>query len=242
ALVAIRERELADARSALAVEAERLQVARDLHDLVAGRLAAIFLQSSLTRNALDDGREPADLVDAIRWCSDVTLRETREMIERLSSGAADTMVLADAARRQFCHTLDVARSLEVDIVLRDDLPPERELASAVLYMVGQEAIVNMIAHAAPCTATVELSLSDNAMRLHARNSVSGGRSARPQVPRSELPSGRQGHGLRNMSSRLAALNGTLRFGPDPTVADRSWSVTATIPASALMVKTTAAGC
>ncbi|MGL4743424.1 MAG: sensor histidine kinase [Dermatophilaceae bacterium] len=235
-LVAVRERELADARSALAVEAERVQVARDLHDLVAGRLSAIFLQASLTRNALEAGRGPAELVDAIRWCSDVTLRETRDMIERLSSGAVtDPTALADAARRQFRHTLDVARSLEVDVVLRDDLPPERELASAVLYMVGQEAVVNMVAHASPCTATVELSISGNAMRLHARNSVSVDHSGPPPVRRSGWSGGRRGHGLRNMSSRLAPLNGTLSFGPDPATAGRSWTVTATIPVTVPVV-------
>ncbi|MGL4744758.1 MAG: sensor histidine kinase [Dermatophilaceae bacterium] len=243
ALVAVRECELADAKSALAVEAERVQVARDLHDLVAGRLSAIFLQASLTRDALEAGRGAVELVDAIRWCSEVTLRETRDMIERMSSGAvADATALADAARRQFCHTLDVARSLEVDVVIQDDLSPEWELASAVLYMVGQEAVVNMIAHAAPCTATVVLSSSDDAIRLHARNSVSVGRSGSPAGPRSGRSSGRRGHGLRNMSSRLAPLNGTLTFGPDPVVADRSWTVTATIPASAIMVETMASVC
>lgn len=97
-LAARHERQASEARSALAVSAERVRLARDMHDIVAGRLAAVSLQASLAMRA-DDPGQVARAVREIKACADATLGEVRAMIDELGADGSTTPDLAECRRR-----------------------------------------------------------------------------------------------------------------------------------------------
>lgn len=217
-LAAFQARELAELQSELAVSAERSRLARDIHDLVAGRLAAVSLQAAMAQDVQNNGVEVASYVDAIRRCSDGTLREVRDMIVHL---ARDTVTdSAASSRRRFMEAVEIAQGLGVNLLVEDALTGEQDAGTATLYFVAQEAVVNMVVHASPCQGKVRLTCTDHHFSVEATNALT--RAARRRL---DLPG--SGQGLRNMTRRLSPLGGTLDYGKQDQ--GRTWFVHAEVP-------------
>ena len=148
------------ARAALAgQEAERVRIARELHDEVGQTLTAIVLQ--LERAARDTGAvEVAEAREGVRE----TLEEVREIARRLRPEALDDLGLGSALA---ALTVDVSRrtGLRIDRRLEPALPqlgPEEEL---VIYRVAQEALTNVARHSGAARARVELRAEDGVVEL-----------------------------------------------------------------------------
>jgi signal transduction histidine kinase len=88
----------------------------------------------------------------------------------------------------------------------------------VAYRVVQEALTNARRHAAPCSVTVTLVGSADALWLEVvddgAGSSTGGRTLQG------------GHGIAGMRERVEAVGGTLEAGPD---ASGGWRVRAVLP-------------
>ena len=216
-LAARHERQASEARSALAVSAERVRLARDMHDIVAGRLAAVSLQASLAMRA-DDPGQVARAVREIKACADATLGEVRAMIDELGADGSTTPDLAEC-RRRLDDTVRVARSLGVDLTLREHGTDLSCPAGVTLYVVAQEVVANMVTHASPCRATLEIGSDQVAMTLRAWNSVAVDRQGSTGV--------RGGWGLANIANRIAPFAGRLEHGP--TDDGSGWLVAVTVP-------------
>jgi two-component system, NarL family, sensor histidine kinase UhpB len=137
------------ARSALkAQEAERLRVARELHDEVGQRLTAVMLQ-------LDD----QDAREEVR----AALEEVREIGRGLRPEALDDLGLA-AALRSLITGLEqrTGRHVDRDIRTPGPLSPEQEL---VAYRIAQEALTNALRHGNGAEIRLELRSHDGATVL-----------------------------------------------------------------------------
>jgi two-component system sensor histidine kinase UhpB len=137
------------ARRALkAQEAERLRVARELHDEVGQRLTAVMLQ-------LGDERAREEVRAA--------LNEVREIGRRLRPEALDDLGLA-AALRSLVTDLEQRTGVRVerDIHTPGPLNSEEEL---VAYRIAQEALTNALRHADGAGIRVELHRHDDATVL-----------------------------------------------------------------------------
>ncbi|SDI83360.1 sensor histidine kinase [Nonomuraea jiangxiensis] len=204
-------------------KAERLELARELHDLVAHYITGIVVQAQAARTVAETRPEAvAPALDAIATAGSEALTSMRRMVTvlRTEDGAdrrpgvtlADLRLLAD---RFSAEGPKVA--FEIGQGLNDRaLPPE---VMTTLHRVLQEALTNVRKHAAR-TAWVEVTLRrhEKAVVLRIRNF---GAAADPRVSRLG-----GGFGLVGMAERVEALGGRLHAGPTP---EGAWQVVAEFP-------------
>jgi signal transduction histidine kinase len=207
--------------TAQAVTAERLRIARDLHDLVAHSIGVIAFQAGMGSRVI--GTQPGEARDAllaIETASRETLAGLRRMLGALrpagpDSGAAaplgpsprlaDLGLLAVTAAHAGIR-MDVTWSGE-----RRPLPAEIELSA---FRIIQEAVTNVVRHAR--TDWCQVSVCYGARELSVEITDDGDGSA--------LTPG--GYGITGMRERAELLDGQLTAGPRP---DGGYGVTARLP-------------
>jgi signal transduction histidine kinase len=201
----VRARRQAEAeREARAATEEQLRMAQDLHDGVGHGLAVIAMQAGVALHVLD--RDPAAArrsLEAIRDASTDSLDALRAELSTLSGrarraprrGLDELPALADRVR---------ATGLEVDV---SPSGPARTLPPAVdaaAYAIVQEALTNVLRHAAARRVVIDLATGD-ALRVTVADDGRG-----------PAPAGHdEGMGLRGMRERAEALGGTCSTGPAP---------------------------
>ena len=96
-----------------------------------------------------------------------------------------------------------------------DVPPGVDLSA---YRIIQEALTNVLKHAGPATARVELTYGEDDLTLRVTDD---GRAA-------TTPNGNRGHGLLGVRERVAVVGGEVEAGPRP---DGGFEVRARLPYS-----------
>jgi signal transduction histidine kinase len=203
-------------RRAAAAE-ERSRMARDLHDVIAGHLSAMAIQSAAALTMAET--DPAMMIKvlkAVRENSVASLGEMRAMIGLLRSDAQQGVERTAPARlRDIDRLLDSARAAGLDVHVRtegtESLPAAVDLSA---YRIVQEALTNVVQHAPRSRAEVTVGRSDSMLVVEVTNERVG-----PGSPGS-------GRGLLNMRERAQAVGGVLEAGP---FAGR-WRVRAELPA------------
>lgn len=202
-----------------AVAEERSRMARDLHDVIAGHLSAIAIQSEALLSMVDgDPATVRKVLRSVRENSVASLTEMHAMIGLLRSDESDVERTAPARLRDIGQLLDSARAagLEVDATtdVAPDLPAAVDLSA---YRIVQEALTNVVKHAPGSRAEVTVGRQDGTLVVEVTNE-------RTSV-RSTMDSG-SGRGLLNMRERAQAVGGVLVAGPR----ERRWRVRAELPA------------
>lgn len=201
------------------VDAERLRIARELHDVVAHSMSMINIQAGMAAHVLRDQPEQASAaLGAIKTASREGLRELRAILNVLrqvdsegerapAPGLSQLPALADATSQAgLPTTLNVADGAP--------LPPSVELA---VYRIVQESLTNALRHAGSgARASVTVKPVDG--QLQVRVDDEGGSAI--------APSGETGSGIAGMRERVAALGGTFRAGPKE---HGGWRVESQIP-------------
>jgi two-component system, NarL family, sensor histidine kinase UhpB len=151
------------ARTALAAqEAERLRVARELHDEIGQTLTAVVLEAERAAEGDSAGadRELLHIADAVRE----SLDEVRRISRELRPEALDDLGLVSGLLA-LCSRVEAQGGARVRPRLQKELPalsPEVEL---VLYRVAQESLTNALRHAEATTASLALSADGDAVVL-----------------------------------------------------------------------------
>ncbi len=191
------ERRESGRRVLAAQESERIRIARELHDEVGQTLTAIALRAE--RAAGDPGSQNEALVDigetALRSLVDV-----RRIGRELRPEALDDLGLVNALIA-LCARVDRQRGLRVHRELDwhlPDLSPEVEL---VIYRTAQEALTNVLRHAAATEVLVALKREDGHVVLRVSDNGRG------------LPAGATGRGLRGLRERALVIDAQLEIGP-----------------------------
>ncbi len=189
--------------AAEAVQAERLRIARELHDMVAHSMGVIAIQAGVAGRVIDT--QPAEARDALRAVEDAG-RDTLAGLRRML-GALRTSGEPDAAPVGLAD-LDglVARSanagVRVDVQWRGErrpLPPEADLSA---FRIIQEAVTNVVRHAGTDRCAVVIDQLDDELVLDVTDDGRGG------------PQG-IGYGLAGMRERVTLLRGDFTAGPRP---------------------------
>lgn len=204
--------------------AERLELARELHDLVAHHITGIVVQAQAARTVAAAKPEAvAPALDAIAAAGSEALTSMRRMVTVLrTEDDADRkpgVVLADLRLLTERFSADGPRvAFEIGPGLDDrTLPPE---VMTTLHRVLQEALTNIRKHAAR-SAWVEADLRRHEQRLVVLRVRNFGSGSDPRVSRLG-----GGFGLVGMAERVEALGGRLYAGPSPQGA---WEVIAEFP-------------
>ncbi|MFI6514129.1 sensor histidine kinase [Spirillospora sp. NPDC050679] len=175
-----------------AVVQERLRAARDLHDLLGHTLAAILLKGELARRlrAAAPERADAELADIVAMAE-----QARADMETVT-GAAPNLDLS----RELESARSVLAAAGIEVRATDDRATGGDVPAghqAVLSAVLREAVTNVLRHSSAERVEIEVGPG----RLTVRND---GVPARVTPP---------GAGIGNLSTRLAALGGSLEARP-----------------------------
>ncbi len=208
---------IADLNRDAAVREERARMARDLHDVVAGHLSAIAIQSAAALSMVDgDTAATRRVLTSVRENSVQSLTEMRAMIHLLRSDESDVEHTAPARLRNIAQLLESARAAGLSVSATtepvDPLPVAVDLSA---YRIVQEALTNVVKHAPGATVSVTVDRQDAVLVVGVVND-----RTRSTV---ESPGGR---GLLNMRERADAVGGVLEVGPH----ERQWRVRAELPA------------
>ncbi|WP_146174653.1 sensor histidine kinase [Umezawaea tangerina] len=197
-------------------EGERLQLARELHDLVAHHVSGIVVLAqaahALAENPAVPDQDPVEVYREVEQAGAEALTSMRRLVGMLRSDPMPSLpggTLGDAVRAATAGQADVDIPDELDVMaVPSDL-------SGTVHRIVLESMTNVRRHAPEATAVeVGVSLEEDDLVLDIRNDgVSGDRSG-------------SGYGLVGMAERAAALGGALSAGPEP---GRRWRTTARLP-------------
>jgi signal transduction histidine kinase len=221
------------------VDAERLRIAREVHDTVAHAIAIINVQSGVTAHVLDKRPEVArEALRAIEQTSSRALQEMRAILGVLrdDDGDGNEGRVPYPGLGQIDELAAKAREAGLDIKL-EETSPAAPLPSAVgsaAYRIVQESITNVVRHVGPTRVTVALNPGIEALEIRVTDE---GRRAAPdhasadQRPPARHPSGtggsaKPGRGIAGMRERCRLLGGELDAGP---TADGGFQVRALLP-------------
>jgi signal transduction histidine kinase len=206
------QRQLRRAQAAAqAVTAERLRIARELHDMVAHSIGIIAIQAGAGHRIIDS--RPADARDALA-AIEATSRETLAGLRRMVAGLrrADeghepgqipldpAPGLADVDRLA-ATTLDAG--VRVDVQWQGDrrpLPADIDLSA---FRIIQEAVTNVVRHAGVGQCRVCIDQQQQQISIEVVDSGRGGLAAD------------SGYGIVGMRERAVLLGGEFAAGPRP---------------------------
>jgi signal transduction histidine kinase len=210
------------------VDAERLRIAREVHDTVAHAIAIINVQSGVTAHVLDKRPEVArDALRAIEQTSSRALGEMRAILGVLRD--KDDGRVPYPGLGQIDELAAKARDAGLDITLVET-SPATALPSAVgsaAYRILQESITNVIRHVGPTRVTVALSPGIDVFELRVTDEGRG--AAHGADLAAQLPAGNSagpGRGIIGMRERCRLLGGELDAKPTPA---GGFEVTARLP-------------
>ena len=173
--------------------AERLRIARELHDLVGHQLTALALQLEVAAHSPPSATDvhvtqaqtiAQDLLDDVRSVVGqlrAPQHDLRDVLARITAGFPRPRIHLD---------------IDDDLELTDDTAPT--LARCI-----QEIVTNAARHSDADTLRIELSMHHGAVTLRANDDGRG------------VESLKLGNGLTGLRERIEALDGTVRFRSEP---------------------------
>ncbi|MFC4056552.1 sensor histidine kinase [Actinomadura syzygii] len=197
--VAMREQALAQA-----VAAERLRIARELHDMVAHSIGIIAIQAGVGGRVIDTQPAAArNALDAIEVTSRDTLAGLRRMVTALRKDAPEAAPLGPTPGLGDLDSL--VRATEdagVRVELRwfgerRPLPPDVDLSA---YRIVQEAVTNVVRHADTDQCRVTITYRDKDLAIEIDDEGRGGVVG-------------AGYGIAGMRERVSLLHGGFTAGP-----------------------------
>jgi signal transduction histidine kinase len=210
-----RQREMLE-RSQRSVAEERLQIARELHDVVAHSLSVIAVQSGVGRHVIDEHPTQAKkALAAIESTSRDALGELRRMLGVLrhdddrpaalipDPGVSQLPLLIEQVR-----TTGVEVNLDTHSVMAKGLSATADLA---VYRIVQEALTNVVKHAGNAKVSVELRDEFDALVLEILDD--GGGAVVPYPQSTDVL--QEHHGIIGMRERVALYGGVFEARPRP---------------------------
>jgi len=216
---ATREREEREERDredehARRLTAERLRIARDVHDTLAHALVAINVRAGVAAYLGTDA-DSADALTEIKAVSAEALHDLRTTLGLLREHGDKAPTAPTPDLKAVPRLLERARAAGLDAQAKVDV--DVAIPSAVgqaAFRIVQESLTNVVRHAEAASATVTVSVASDQLVVDVIDDGRGGEPAQP------------GLGLRGMAERVAALGGKVACGP---TADGGWQVHAQLP-------------
>jgi PAS domain S-box-containing protein len=194
-----------------AQEAERMRVARELHDGVNQVIASAAMRLRRVQDTLSVQNPAAsELLSRCHKLLVQALEETRRIARNLRPNDLDELGLS-AACRNLCKELHARTGLVVKCQFtRFDrlLPPKVDLS---LFRMVQEALTNVEKHAGAKTVRLRIAIQRGAIVLKVQDD---GRGFNPAAPRAAKGAD-GGIGLSSLRERATALGGTCQVVSNP---------------------------
>ncbi|MDR1074937.1 MAG: sensor histidine kinase [Xanthomonadaceae bacterium] len=186
--------ELRATRALLAESArvhERIQISRELHDLLGHHLTALSLNLEVASHITEG--QAQEHIRQSQGLAKLLLSDVREAVSQLRSSGLIDLAAALSPLTRHVPGLDVQLDIESPLTMDD---PER---AHVLLRCTQEIITNAVRHADARNLWMRLWIQDGMIHLRAHDDGDGA---------DEFT---LGNGLRGMSERVRQLDGTLHI-------------------------------
>jgi signal transduction histidine kinase len=186
------------------VEAERLRIARELHDIVAYSFATISVQAGVAAHAVgQDPQEAAKALGAIREISGEATREFRALLGLMRTAAEpDAAGCGVDGLHALAETMTSA-GLPTRVTVAPGVTPVPAAVDRAAYGIAREALTNALRHAGPARAAVTVHLGAGRLVLEIADDGAGGGA------------GQAGLGIAGMRERALGVGGDLEAGPLP---------------------------
>jgi signal transduction histidine kinase len=221
--------------AARVVMAERLRIARELHDSVAHSIGIITVLSGAAARVVET--KPAQTREAligIETTSRETLLELQRMLGALRRAEPDDAMPQAAPLAPAGSLADIPQLAErtagagvrVHVTWRGErraLPPEIELSA---FRIIQESVTNVVRHSGARTCRVAVGYEPTAVRIEVVDDGDDGLGGQGR-PRFAAGAGGSGFGLLGMRERVTLLSGQFSAGWRP---EGGFRVTASLPA------------
>jgi len=195
-----RERRESGRRALEAQEAERLRIARGLHDEVGQVLTGVLLQLDSFATARGDGEaEIAETKQAVRQ----TLEEVRRIARELRPEMLDQLGLTSALTELSRRFADQS-GIRVQPSFGDGLPRLSDASELAVYRVAQESLTNVARHAQASHVVLTLEPGPGSVVLRVSDDGRG-------IPEDADVNGHGG--LRGMRERALLVGGALVIKP-----------------------------
>jgi signal transduction histidine kinase len=190
-----------------AATAERVRLARDLHDGILQDLAGIALQLEALRPLLVATPEARGRLDALERVLETEQRDVRSVIQQLrprSSSRHEFDLAANLEELKGTFAATWGLTLEVSGAMRDTAVPPR--IRYELFRIVREAVSNAARHAGASRVRVSLAVNGSAVQVRAADDGHGfpffGRYDLAELDKMRL-------GPVTLKERIAALGGSL---------------------------------
>src|ERR1700728_1786160 len=215
-VVRLRRERTIETRATRALEArrqaseERLQMARDLHDVIGHNISLINVQAGVGLDLMDTHPEQARAaLAAIKSVSKDALDELRTMLGALRQGDEDAPRAPAPGLDRVDELVELTRAAGIPVTVQTvgearPLPAAVDLAA---YRIVQESLTNVARHAGQATATVRLTHGPDRLDVEIRDDG--------HVPATNGSFQGSGSGIAGMRQRADALGGRLEAGPCP---------------------------
>ncbi|MGW6278530.1 sensor histidine kinase [Kribbella sp. NPDC055071] len=189
----------------LAVQRERIRIARELHDIVAHSMGVITVQAGYGGLVIDQQPDEArSALATIEQTGRRTLGELRRLLDVLRSDEADLAPTPGLAQLDDLVVQTAKAGVRVDLAITGspaEIPAGIELSA---YRIVQEALTNVVKHASTGFAEASIDCRPDALSVQVVDHGTGC----PGTPR-------PGHGLTGLRERVALYGGVLEAGPLP---------------------------
>ncbi|MEU9110971.1 histidine kinase [Streptomyces sp. NPDC048483] len=213
------------------VTAERIRIARELHDVVAHHITLVNAQAGVAHHLMRTDPEHAyQALERIRDTSRAALDELRATVGLLRHGEDPVaprepepgLAGLDGLLDSFRHS-----GLHVTLARTGNPRELTPLSDLTAFRIIQEALTNTRKHAGPASARIRLDFRADVLRIAVEddgststsNARGSGRNARGNsaavTDTDGTPAARSGHGVIGMRERAKAAGGTLAAGPRP---------------------------
>ncbi len=194
-------------RIILAQEEERKRVAREIHDGPAQSMASLVLRAEICEKLLNTNRDEVkeelkDLKTMVRN----SLQEIRKIIFDLRPMALDDLGLI-ATLKRFLEDYRDKYGLKVDFVHKGNYVIKIKDMEIAIYRIIQEALNNVVKHAAASEVLIRIEIQDDSINLIVRDNGRG----------FDLTEKRPGgsYGIMGMNERIDLLEGNLTINTGP---------------------------
>ncbi|MFI9814259.1 sensor histidine kinase [Saccharothrix variisporea] len=201
-----------------AVVAERVRIARDLHDVVAHHVSVMGVQAGAARRVLDRDLDLArSTLQTVEDTARTAIGELRGLLGVLRADPAEEPGPEEAAPAdevlgaqtsspgldQLPELAAMARSAGLEVVhgVYGEPRPVPEGVALSVYRIVQEALTNVVKHAGAAGADVRVRFLEQSLEVEVTDDGRG------------VTSGSGGFGLVGMRERVAVHGGALEAGP-----------------------------
>jgi signal transduction histidine kinase len=201
------------------VDAERLRIAREVHDTVAHAIAIINVQAGVTAYLLDKRPERArEALVTIEQTSAQALHEMRAVLGVLRDSNNGRVPRPGLGQVNALTAMAREAGLDIELEVTSSTTPLPSAVDHTAYRILQESITNVIRHVGRTRVTVALDYGTDI--LDVRVTDDGGRDASgdgaggPRPPAGAVNgSAEPGRGIVGMRERCGLLGGELTAGP-----------------------------